>query len=600
MARHGMLLSSIVVLVQSVLVTAVAASENPVSPMPPVSTRHPLLVLEQNRASIVQRIVGEWAVELPSLPANRRISAEQLSEALWQLRSDRLLAASLAGSFTTIEALIADSHHDNAVSLQRVATKALGDANADLTFTPVNPCRIVDTRVAGGALTPGVQRTFDGFSANFSWQGGTATNCGMPNGVAAIAMNVYAVNPTNLGFIKVWGANGAEPAVSTVNYQVGITAIATGAIVPVDSGNLNRFIAKSPATVHFVADVVGYFRAPSGAGPYFVNGGNMFGATAKLGTLDNQPLELYVDNQRTMRYVFYADTPNVIGGHANNSVGVGAAGQTVAGGGASGSNCYDPQTNSFTRSCANFALNNRATVGGGVANVADCGSCTVAGGSSNTASGFVSTIPGGRFNTASGDYSFAAGYLARASANGCFVFADSSIGQFTTCAFPNEFIARAVGGVYFFTGGTSDATYTGAQLPAGASAWIAYSDRAGKDNVSPVEPGDVLSRLVAIPIATWNWKTQDASIRHMGPMAQDFRAAFGLGESARTISTVDADGVALAAIQGLYQLVQEKDARIAALEQRLTDVESLRGELAALRLALVELLQAKAKLAGRN
>ena len=58
--------------------------------------------------------------------------------------------------------------------------------------------------------------------------------------------------------------------------------------------------------------------------------------------------------------------------------------------------------------------------------------------------------------------------------------------------------------------------------------------------------------------------------------------------------------MALAAIQGLHQLVQEKDARIAALEQRLTDVESLRGELAAPRLALAELQQAKATLAGRN
>jgi hypothetical protein len=68
-----------------------------------------------------------------------------------------------------------------------------------------------------------------------------------------------------LGFIRVWPANAAEPAVSTVNYQVGITAIATGALVPVDAANSNRFSAKSPAQVDFIADVVGYFRAPGGA-----------------------------------------------------------------------------------------------------------------------------------------------------------------------------------------------------------------------------------------------------------------------------------------------------------------------------------------------
>ena len=57
--------------------------------------------------------------------------------------------------------------------------------------------------------------------------------------------------------------------------------------------------------------------------------------------------------------------------------------------------------------------------------------------------------------------------------------------------------------------------------------------------------------LFRSPIATWNLKGQGASIRHMGPMAQDFRAAFGLGETELGISTIDADGVALAAIQGL-------------------------------------------------
>jgi len=86
----------------------------------------------------------------------------------------------------------------------------------------------------------------------------------VPNSVAALALNVYAVNPTNVGFIKVWPASGTEPAVSTVNYQPGLIAIATGALVPVDQANSNRFTAKSPAVVDFVADVVGHFRARAG------------------------------------------------------------------------------------------------------------------------------------------------------------------------------------------------------------------------------------------------------------------------------------------------------------------------------------------------
>ena len=85
---------------------------------------------------------------------------------------------------------------------------------------------------------------------------------------------------------------------------------------------------------------------------------------------------------------------------------------------------------------------------------------------------------------------------------------------------------------------------------------------------------EVLKRLASIPVESWNYKSQDASIRHIGPMAQDFYAAFGLGEDNKHITTVDADGVALAAIQGLYELVKEKEAEIAAQESRICDLEA--------------------------
>ncbi len=67
--------------------------------------------------------------------------------------------------------------------------------------------------------------------------------------------------------------------------------------------------------------------------------------------------------------------------------------------------------------------------------------------------------------------------------------------------------------------------------------------------------------------------SDDPQVCHVGPTAQDFMAAFGLGASERHIGTVDADGVVLAAIQGLYQVVQEKDAKIEALEARLSMLE---------------------------
>jgi hypothetical protein len=121
----------------------------------------------------------------------------------------------------------------SAIVTGRVRGKPLGDPNADLTYTPVVPCRILDTRIIGGPLQPDMARIFEGYAPNFAVQGGASSDCGIPASVPVLALNVYAVNPRNTGFIKVWAFGTGEPAVSTVNSQVGITAIATGTLVPV-------------------------------------------------------------------------------------------------------------------------------------------------------------------------------------------------------------------------------------------------------------------------------------------------------------------------------------------------------------------------------
>ena len=140
-------------------------------------------------------------------------------------------------------------------------------------------------------------------------------------------------------------------------------------------------------------------------------------------------------------------------------------------------------------------------------------------------------------------------------------------------------MVRSLGGIYMWAGGTTQATYFGVELPPGATAWVVSSDRRLKDNLHMVDTRDVLERLLAVPITTWNLKTQDSSIRHMGPMAQDFRAAFGLGETELGISTLDADGVAFAAIQGLNAKLEAeriaKDAEIASLRAELAEIRSL-------------------------
>ena len=81
------------------------------------------------------------------------------------------------------------------------------------------------------------------------------------------------------------------------------------------------------------------------------------------------------------------------------------------------------------------------------------------------------------------------------------------------------------------------------------------SDRNVKEHFSSVNPRDVLEKVSALPITEWNYQADNETLRHIGPMAQDFYSAFNVGMDDKHISMVDADGVALTAIQGLNQEV---------------------------------------------
>jgi hypothetical protein len=263
------------------------------------------------------------------------------------------------------------------------------------------------------------------------------------------------------------------------------------------------------------------------------------------------------------------DQSTVGGGSANVASGVGA---TVGGGG------------------QNAAINDATTVAGGSNNGAGNPDgtgfgATVGGGYYNRAWGAYSTVPGGQGNAAVGNFSFAAGRYAIANNQGAFVWADATGNTFFSGA-PNEFAARASGGFRLCTTAAADIC---AILNPGSATWAAISDRALKENITPVDKHQILHKLSLIPITMWNFKSQDPSIKHIGPMAQDFYAAFGLGESDTTISTVDADGIALISIQALYELSLEKDKQI---EEQARKIEELEARLAALE-QLVKELSAK-------
>jgi hypothetical protein len=93
------------------------------------------------------------------------------------------------------------------------------------------------------------------------------------------------------------------------------------------------------------------------------------------------------------------------------------------------------------------------------------------------------------------------------------------------------------------------------------------SDRNLKHDIEPVDAQSVLERVSQLPISTWSYKSDNPSVRHMGMMAQDFHAQFGLGDTDRAFNPIDAHGVEMAAIKALYQRVLEQEERIRQLEQ---------------------------------
>jgi len=255
----------------------------------------------------------------------------------------------------------------------------------------------------------------------------------------------------------------------------------------------------------------------------------------------------------------------------------------------------DSNTASGPQSTIGGGFNNTAsagntTIGGGESNAASGQSSTVGGGGANTASGNFSTVAGGWNNTAAGDFSFASGRQAQANHAGSFVWADNQPYDFSTFS-DNGFKVRATGGVRIVVG--IDDTAPGPEtVPtwqctfSNGGSWTCSSSRALKDNLIEVDATRVLDLVTRLPVYRWNGRGQDPGITHMGPTSEDFYAAFGLGDDQRAIATIDLDGVALAAIQGLA-------AENVALREESADLreetETLRSRLTATEQSLAEM-----------
>jgi hypothetical protein len=237
---------------------------------------------------------------------------------------------------------------------------------------------------------------------------------------------------------------------------------------------------------------------------------------------------------------------------------------------------------------SNSVAGAEAFIGAGIRNSANGAYAALAGGDSNFASGYAAAIPGGGYNRATGEFSFAAGFGAYAKTNGSFVWGDYSGGR-VVATNANQFLARATGGVTFLT---NAAQTTGVVLAPGSGSWGSLSDRTVKSRIEPVDDSAILAKVSRLPIARWSYKSE-LGVRHVGPMAQDFHAAFAVGEDDRHITSIDEDGVALAAIQALVKQNRSLSEALRGVQdaQRRSEAENdaLRSRLRAIEAAVTAL-----------
>jgi len=341
-----------------------------------------------------------------------------------------------------------------------------------------------------------------------------------------------------------------------------LNAIGTGAYTWIGGGLYNQIYSNNSGTISggFSNVIfVGNWATIGGGAQNFASGSF---ATVGGGQA-NQATNTYATVGGGLSNAATAPRAAIGGGERNVASGFHAA---IAGGDlnvASGNNA------AVGGGVQNTASGATGTIGGGFGNVASASHATVGGGYGNQATGAYATVPGGFDNDATASDSFAAGSGARATNDASFVWG----GVFnveTTSTNAQSFTARAPGGVRFIT----STNLVGAILASEATAWAALSDSNAKTDIEPVNAREVLKKVAALPVTSWHYK-HDLNRRYIGPMAQDFHAAFGLGADDKTITTLDTDGVTLAAIKGLVEELEARDVEIGELKARLAERDRL-------------------------
>ena len=144
-----------------------------------------------------------------------------------------------------------------------VSSKTFGSAGSDLVFTPITPCRIVDTRNAGGRLAANSVRSYVAHTdTDFLSQGGAGGDCGLPENVSAIAVKLTASRPTLNGYLTAFPSQVAQPFASSLNYLAGQDTSNEAHVMLCRPGCATEFSVYSLRETDVVIDVTGYFMEP--------------------------------------------------------------------------------------------------------------------------------------------------------------------------------------------------------------------------------------------------------------------------------------------------------------------------------------------------
>jgi hypothetical protein len=359
---------------------------------------------------------------------------------------------------------------------------------------------------------------------------------GQQNGITAIESFIGA------GFF-----NSAQGSYSAIVGGVDNAATGFGSIVG-SGGSLylseQNNDPKSPGNVASGADSFvggGDLNSASGQGSFVGAGDSAYVSTGAT----------TAGNQATGDDSFVGAGNQNVAASASSFVGAGQSNGVGGEGGFIGAGSLNRVTGAF------------GAIPGGLQNQAGGEYANIAGGSGNIASGTAASVPGGYHNLASGQFSFAAGFGSYATTDGSFVWSDDSgSSKHLAPNKANQFLARAAGGVTFYS---NSGMTTGVTLAAGSGSWSNASDRDLKSRVSKLDDSAILSKVAALPVSEWSY-TSEGAVRHVGPMAQDFYAAFNVGEDDKHIATIDEEGVALAAIKALH--AENRDLRDSNVQLR--------------------------------